>query len=86
MKRPRICGVVTCHDEAAIAGAAPVIDLFELRLDLVGPRWPETARLLTKPWIATNRLAAEGGKWWAVSLSALRNYCGRRRSAPPCGC
>ncbi len=63
MKRPRLCGVVTCHDEAAIAEAAPVVDLFELRLDLVGPRWPETARLLSKPWIATNRLAAEGGRW-----------------------
>ena len=63
MKRPHICGVVTEHDEAAIRAAAPLVDLFELRLDLVGPRWPETARLLTRPWIATNRLANEGGRW-----------------------
>ena len=63
MKRPRICGVITEHNQAAISDAAPKVDLFELRLDLVGFRWTEIPRLLTKPWIATNRLAVEGGNW-----------------------
>jgi 3-dehydroquinate dehydratase-1 len=60
MKRPHICGVVTCHDEEAIVQAAPLVDMFELRLDMMGREWPQTARLITKPWIATNRPAAEG--------------------------
>ena len=60
--RPCICGVITSGDAAAIRAAAKLVDLFELRLDLVGPAWTEVARLLTKPWIATNRLVSEGGR------------------------
>jgi 3-dehydroquinate dehydratase-1 len=63
MKRPRICGVVTARDADAIRNVTPLVDLFELRLDLVGPDWPDAARLLEKPWIATNRVQSEGGKW-----------------------
>jgi 3-dehydroquinate dehydratase type I len=61
--RPKICAVITAADEAAVATAAPLVDLFEVRIDLIGDNWPEVARKLKKPWIATNRLAAEGGRW-----------------------
>ncbi len=61
--KPKICAVITMDDEAAIAAAAPLADLFEVRIDLIGETWPEVARTLKKPWIATNRIASEGGKW-----------------------
>jgi len=61
--RPRICGVITGNDPLVIAAAEPLADLFEVRIDLIGQTWPEAARGLKKPWIATNRLAAEGGRW-----------------------
>lgn len=40
-----------------------MVDLFEVRIDLIGDGWPEVAQKMTKPWIATNRLAEEGGGW-----------------------
>jgi len=46
-----------------VAGIEPLADLFELRIDLVGDGWEDIAGRLTKPWIATNRLAEEGGRW-----------------------
>ena len=61
--KPQICAVITDKDLEAIAGAAPLADLFEVRIDLIGEGWPEVVKHLTKPWIATNRLAAEGGRW-----------------------
>ena len=59
----KICGVITEPDEEAIIAAAPLVNLFEVRIDLIGPDWITVAENLTKPWIATNRLAAQGGKW-----------------------
>jgi 3-dehydroquinate dehydratase type I len=61
--KAKICAVITDADLAAIAAAAPWVDLFEVRIDLIGEKWPEVARKLTKPWLACNRLAAEGGRW-----------------------
>jgi 3-dehydroquinate dehydratase type I len=61
--KPQICAVITDKDLEAIAGAAALADLFEVRIDLIGEGWPEVVRHLTEPWIATNRLAAEGGRW-----------------------
>lgn len=61
--RPKICGVITGGDLPAIAAAGPLVELFELRMDLVGKTWPAVARNLNKPWIATNRPRAEGGRW-----------------------
>ena len=59
----KICGVITEPDEAAIRSAAPLVNLFEVRIDLIGADWPAIVENLTKPWIATNRLASQGGKW-----------------------
>ncbi|MEL7562715.1 type I 3-dehydroquinate dehydratase [Dehalogenimonas sp. 4OHTPN] len=61
--RPKICGVIAEDEARAIAAAEPLVDLFELRIDLVGQTWPAVAHTLTKPWIATNRPRAEGGRW-----------------------
>ncbi|MCL2149799.1 MAG: type I 3-dehydroquinate dehydratase [Dehalococcoidia bacterium] len=61
--RGRICGVIISGDEEAIRAASGSVDLFELRLDLVGPAWTEVVCLLTKPWIAVNRPRSEGGLW-----------------------
>jgi len=63
MKKPGICAVIANKDLAAITELEPLVELFEVRIDLIGDGWPEVARGLNKPWIATNRLAQEGGGW-----------------------
>lgn len=63
MKKAKVCAVIVNKDLAAIAGVEPLADLFEVRIDLIGDGWPEVAQSLKKPWIATNRLAEEGGGW-----------------------
>jgi 3-dehydroquinate dehydratase type I len=40
-----------------------LVDLFEVRIDLIGRGWREVAGRLQKPWIACNRRVEEGGKW-----------------------
>lgn len=63
MKKAKVCAVIVNKDLAAIARVEPLADLFEVRIDLIGDGWPEVAQSLKKPWIATNRLAEEGGGW-----------------------
>ena len=63
MKRPRICAVIVDNDLSAVKEAEPFVDLYEVRIDLIGESWPELVQELKKPWIACNRLADEGGKW-----------------------
>ena len=61
--RPRICAVIVNKDLKAISKIEELVDLFEVRIDLIGNGWQELARQLKKPWIACNRSADEGGKW-----------------------
>ena len=61
--KPRICAAITNKDLKAIAEVEPLVDLFELRIDLVGVGWPDLATRLKKPWIACARSKAEGGNW-----------------------
>ena len=61
--KPRICAVIVNKDAETFSEAAALAELFEVRIDLIGEGWPEVVKNLHKPWIATNRLAAEGGKW-----------------------
>ena len=61
--KPRICATITDNDLKAIREAEPLVDLFELRIDLVGKGWPELATELRKPWVACVRSQAEGGNW-----------------------
>lgn len=63
MKRPRICAVIVSKDLPPIEGIEPFINLYEVRIDLIGDGWPELVRQLNKPWIGCNRLADEGGRW-----------------------
>jgi 3-dehydroquinate dehydratase-1 len=63
MKRPRICGVIVNKDLELIRGIEKLIDLFEVRIDVIGDGWQELAQQLRKPWVACNRTADEGGKW-----------------------
>lgn len=63
MKKPVICGVVVNREMAAIREIEPLVDMFEVRIDLIGSGWQEVAGQLGKPWIACNRTAREGGNW-----------------------
>ena len=63
MKRPRICAVIATKDSELIEAIEPLVELFEVRIDLIGGGWQELAKQLNKPWIACNRRAEEGGKW-----------------------
>ncbi len=63
MKRPKICAVIVSKDLAAVKAIEPFVDLFEVRIDLIGDGWPELVKRLNQPWIACNRCADEGGRW-----------------------
>ena len=63
MKRPRICASIVSNDLQAVRGVEPLVELFEVRIDLIGDGWRELVKQLKKPWIACNRSADEGGSW-----------------------
>lgn len=63
MKRPRICAVIVSNDLEEVKRVEPLVELYEVRIDLVGDSWPELVKQLEKPWIACNRSAEEGGSW-----------------------
>lgn len=62
MKRPKICAVIVTDDFAA-RDIDSQVDLFEVRIDLIGAKWRDIAAKLAKPWIACNRRQEEGGGW-----------------------
>ena len=62
MKRPRICAVIVNNDPEAVREVEPLVDLFEVRIDLIGDGWQELTKQLNRPWIACNRSPDEGGK------------------------
>ena len=49
MKRPRICVSLLENNLGAIKEVEPLIDLFEVRLDLVGSGWPELVKFIKNP-------------------------------------
>jgi len=61
-ERPRICAAITSSDLEAVSRVEPLVDLWEVRIDLIGKGWREVAGQLKKPWIACNRRVEEGGK------------------------
>ncbi|MEA3253345.1 MAG: type I 3-dehydroquinate dehydratase [Chloroflexota bacterium] len=63
MKKPRICGVIVNKDLEKVREVEPLVELFEVRIDLIGEGWEGLAGQLKKPWMACNRRADEGGKW-----------------------
>jgi 3-dehydroquinate dehydratase-1 len=63
MRKPRICASIVNDDLEAAKSVEPLVDLFEVRIDLIGDGWRGLARQLKKPWVACNRSADEGGSW-----------------------
>jgi 3-dehydroquinate dehydratase type I len=63
MKKPRICAVIVNNDLGAVKEIEPLVDLFEVRIDLIGDGWQELVRQFRKPWIGCNRRVDEGGRW-----------------------
>ena len=63
MDRPRVCASIVNNDLAAIRRVEPLVDLYEVRIDLIGSDWREVAKQLKQPWIACNRKSDEGGNW-----------------------
>jgi 3-dehydroquinate dehydratase-1 len=63
MKQPRICAAITTADLKAVRQVESLVDLFEVRIDLIGDDWQKVIKGLSKPWIACNRSAHEGGQW-----------------------
>ncbi len=61
--KPRICAAIVSDDIEPIKRVESLVDLFEVRIDLIGDGWRELAKELKKPWIACNRRMDEGGRW-----------------------
>jgi 3-dehydroquinate dehydratase-1 len=61
--RPRICASIVNEDLNAVKAIENQVDLFEVRIDLIGPGWKKVAGQLNKTWVACNRRRAEGGSW-----------------------
>ena len=63
MTGPKICASIVNDDLEAVRRVEPLVDLYEVRIDLIGSEWREVAGQLKKPWIACNRKSDEGGTW-----------------------
>jgi 3-dehydroquinate dehydratase type I len=59
---PRIC-VPVVSESQIITSVEPLVDFFEVRIDLIGKGWRNVIPQLKKPWIACNRRVEEGGVW-----------------------
>jgi 3-dehydroquinate dehydratase-1 len=70
--RPKICVSITTNDVPSLKRVEPLVDLFEVRLDLIGRGWREVAGRLPKPWIACNRRKEEGGKWRGSEVNRIK--------------
>jgi 3-dehydroquinate dehydratase type I len=62
MTKPRIAVALTDNSLEALKGIEPLVDFWEVRMDLIGPGWSGLVRDLAKPWVACNRSSSEGGK------------------------
>ncbi len=71
MKEPRICAALVNYDPEAVREVEPFVDLFEVRIDLIGDGWQELVKQFKKPWIACNRKVDEGGRWQGDEASRV---------------
>jgi len=71
MTRPVICASITNSDMKTINNIEEYVELFEIRIDLIGGKWREVATSLKKPWIACNRCMNEGGKWFGSETERI---------------
>ncbi len=58
----KICASIIANDPELIRRQEPEVDLWEVRMDLIGRDWPQLSGILAKPWIACNRSPREGGQ------------------------
>jgi len=63
MSRLKLCAAIANDDIEAVKRIEPLVNLFEVRIDLIGDSWEELVRQIEIPWIATNRTVDEGGAW-----------------------
>jgi len=63
MRKPTICASIINNDLTVIKAAEPLVDFFEVRIDIIGDGWQDVAQQLKKPWIACNRIKVDGGSW-----------------------
>jgi 3-dehydroquinate dehydratase-1 len=76
---PKICVALVSDDLDIITELSPLADMFEVRIDLIGPGWRQVVSRLKKPWIASARRKDEGGKWGGKEterIKALQNAAG----------
>jgi len=71
MKKPRICACIVNNDPEVARKIEPLVDLFEVRIDLIGDGWQELTKQFKKPWIACNRRVDEGGRWQGDEASRV---------------
>lgn len=71
MERPRICAVIVNKDLDAVREIEPLVDMFEVRIDIIGEDWQKLVKQLKKPWIATNRTLDEGGQWGGMEARRI---------------
>ncbi len=62
MQKPRICATIIDSNIELIKENEHDVDLFEVRIDLIGSGWIDLVKYLNKPWIACNRCIEEGGQ------------------------
>jgi 3-dehydroquinate dehydratase I len=62
MQKPKICATIVESNLDLIRELENEVDLFEVRMDLVGPGWPDLVKQIKKPWLACNRSPDEGGR------------------------
>ncbi|MFC1909742.1 type I 3-dehydroquinate dehydratase [Chloroflexota bacterium] len=62
MNKPIICTSLVTSESKGLEIITPLVDLFEVRIDMIGRNWQELVKRLGKPWMACNRYAQEGGK------------------------
>ncbi len=72
MSRPRICASIINSDLNAIEIVEEQVELFEIRIDLIGSKWREVAMFLKKPWVACNRCVNEGGRWLGTETERIK--------------
>ncbi len=71
MNRPRICASIISSDLSAIRNIENQVELFEIRIDLIGGNWREVAVFLKKPWVACNRCVSQGGNWLGTETERI---------------
>lgn len=62
MSKPRICAALVANEPEAVKEIEPLVDLIEVRIDLIIAGWQGLVKLFHKPWLACNRVPQEGGR------------------------